>query len=63
MTAMFSKPDPPPVPSITDPNVQAAAQAQRVAAANAAGRASTILTSGLGDTTEVTTAKKELLGS
>jgi hypothetical protein len=45
-----SLPKPQPVPTIADPNVQAAADAQRVAAAQAAGRASTVLTSGLGDT-------------
>jgi len=62
MTTLFSSPKPPPViaaPTVTDPNVQAAAAAQRMAA----GRSSTILTSGLGDTSTPSTAKKELLGT
>ena len=50
-------------PSYTDPSVQAAALAQKKAAAEAAGRQSTILTGGSGDTSNVTTAKKALLGA
>lgn len=49
-------------PSYTDPAVQAAARAQETAEANAKGRASTILTGGLGDTSDTTTAKRSLLG-
>jgi hypothetical protein len=62
MSGLFSSPKPAPVPTITDPAVQAAASAQRMAAAQAGGRAATILTSGLGDTSTPTTAKKALLG-
>jgi hypothetical protein len=50
------------VPSYSDPAAQAAAQAQATAAANAKGRASTILTSGQGDTSTATVQKKSLLG-
>ncbi len=53
---------PPAVPSLQDPSVMAAADAQATAAANAKGRASTILTSGQGDTSPLTTQKKQLLG-
>jgi hypothetical protein len=68
MSGFFSTPKPPPVimapppPTPTDPSVEAAADAQRQAQAQAAGRASTILTSGLGDTSTPTLGKKELLG-
>lgn len=49
-----------PVPTIADPNVKQAAEMQRLAAANAAGRGSTILTSGLGDTSPAPTMKQTL---
>jgi len=52
-----------PAPTVTDPAVQAAAQAQRMAAAGAMGQSGTILTSGLGDLSTPTTAPKTLLGS
>jgi len=64
MTAMFSKPKAPPVlPAPTSADAQAAAQAQRMAAASAMGRQQTILTSGLGDTSTPITAQKQLLGA
>lgn len=50
-------------PLYTDPSVQAAALAQQKASANAAGRASTILTSGEGDTSTASIGRKTLLGS
>jgi len=50
-------------PKLEDPSVAAAALAQQSAAANARGRASTILTSGMGDQSAVTTNKKQLLGA
>jgi hypothetical protein len=65
MASLFSTPKPPkiaPAPTTTDPNVQAAAAAQRAAAASATGRMSTILTSGLGDTSTPMLQTKELLG-
>lgn len=68
MSSLFSSPkSPPPVvippaPTITDPSIQAAAQAQQTASAQAAGRASTVLTSGLGDTSTPAIGKKILLG-
>lgn len=68
MGSLFSSPkylDPgpaPTVPTVTDPSIAAAAAAQQTAAAQSAGRASTILTSGLGDTSAPTTGKKTLLG-
>lgn len=49
-----------PVPTLADPNVQQAAEAQRLAAAQAAGRGSTILTSGLGDTSRPNVMKSTL---
>jgi hypothetical protein len=53
----------PPAPKVTDPAVQAAANAQKFATASAQGRRSTILTSGLGDTSSTAqTGKKQLLG-
>lgn len=52
----------PQAPSYTDPAIQAAARAQETATANARGRQSTILTGGGGDTSTVTTAKRDLLG-
>ena len=69
MASLFSSPNipaPAPVqaaPQVTDPSVQAAAQAQQTAAANADCRASTILTSGQGDTSAAAAAKKTLLGN
>lgn len=56
---------PPPAPTQSDAEVQAAALAERRRAANAKGRASTILTGGEGDTTGAPVAKpalKNLLG-
>lgn len=50
-------------PTVLDPAVQAAAEQARLAAGEAAGRMSTILTSGLGVTSPVSAAKKTLLGS
>lgn len=50
-------------PSATDPAALAAAQDQQTAAAQSAGRASTILTSGLGDRSTPTLAKSALLGT
>jgi len=66
MTAMFSSPPKvqkaKPAPAVTDPSVQAAAEAQRTAQAQAAGRASTILTSGLGDTAAPQIGLKTMTG-
>ncbi|HEV2673388.1 MAG TPA: hypothetical protein VGV37_02535 [Aliidongia sp.] len=68
MTALFSSPKVatvapiPPAPIASDPAATAAAQEQATAAAQAAGRASTILTSGQGDTSQARVAKKTLLG-
>lgn len=68
MTAMFSSPKtpdvvtPPPPPTPADPAVQQAARDAQTAAAMAAGRGSTILTGGQGDTSKATVAKKVLLG-
>lgn len=56
-------PPPPKPPKLEDPSIAAAALAQNTASANAMGRASTILTSGSGDASAVTTNKKTLLGS
>lgn len=54
---------PPPVPTREDPEVQEAARRQRTAAANARGRASTILTGELGVTgAQGTTGRPRLLG-
>lgn len=49
-------------PTPTDPNVVAAADAARQAQAQAAGRASTILTSGSGDTSQAMIGRKTALG-
>jgi hypothetical protein len=49
-------------PMRADANVDAAAAAARAAAARVAGRASTIATSGQGDTSAAVTTKKTLLG-
>ena len=67
MSGLFgSTPSPPPpvqpVPSPGDPAVQAAARQQAVAAANAAGRGSTLLTGGAGDTSSPVVGKSVLLG-
>lgn len=69
MSGLFSAPAmPPPVamaaPNITSPAVQQAADAQRTAQAQAAGRASTVLTSGLGAPAlaQGNLARKTLLG-
>lgn len=51
-----------PAPTIADPSVAAAALAQQTAYANQAGRASTILTGGQGDTSVVNAYRKTLLG-
>jgi len=53
----------PPPPSRSDADVQAAALATRRRAANASGRASTILTSGQGVRDEVDTRKTVLGGA
>ena len=60
--AVEKAPTPQTVPTIADPSVQAAAQAQQTAAAMAAGRNSTLLTSGQGVPGPATVAKKVLLG-
>lgn len=68
MASLFSAPKMPPVPtaitapSVTDPSVAQAARDQATAAAQAAGRASTIATSGQGDTSTPDTARTTLLG-
>lgn len=54
---------PPPQPQRQDPAVAQARKSNRQQAARAQGRGSTILTSGLGLTTEASTTKKQLLGS
>jgi hypothetical protein len=54
-------PDPPPTP--VDPAVTRARTKDRQQAALAQGRSATVLTSGLGLTSEATSAKKTLLGS
>lgn len=53
----------PPPPTINDTSVADAAAAERLRQQRAAGRASTDLTGGTGDTTEAPTAKKVLLGA
>lgn len=53
---------PPPVPTFEDPAVADAAQEERRRAARA-GRASTILTSALGDLSAPSLSRKTLLGS
>ena len=53
----------PPAPTKVDPSVVDAKIRNRQVAALAAGRSSTILTSGLGLTTPASTAKKTLLGT
>jgi hypothetical protein len=65
MSGMFSKPSmpapPPPVPTVATPQVQAAADAQRMKTRAASGRASTMLT-GDEDLSRPMTATKKLLG-
>ena len=51
-----------PVPTLSSPSVLAAEQAQAAATAQAAGRASTLLTGPQGDTSTTAVAKKTLLG-
>ena len=69
MASMFSSPKlpaqqpTPQVPTIADPGVAAAAEAERVNAANRKGRGSTILTAGLGDISQANVEKKKLLGA
>lgn len=53
---------PPKVPEAADPEVERARAEQRLRAKRRLGRNRTILTSGLGDTTEPTLEKKTLLG-
>jgi hypothetical protein len=66
---LFPKPKPIPTnapapkpPGITDPLTRDEADDERTAAAEAAGRASTIMTGGQGDTSTPTLGKKTLLG-
>ena len=54
---------PPPVPEASDEAVQAARDAERRRRKKRSGRKSTILTSELGDVTDPSLEKKELLGS
>lgn len=56
-------PAPPAPPTPQDPSVTKAKLRNKQVAALAAGRSSTILTSGLGLTTPANTAKKSLLGT
>jgi hypothetical protein len=61
----FSSPSPPPPPPAPGPDsasVEAAASAERERLRRARGRASTILTGGLGDSSPVASAVKRLLG-
>jgi hypothetical protein len=53
---------PPPIPTMASPGVLAAQQAEASQQAQAAGRASTLLTSGTGVSTPAVTQKKTLLG-
>jgi hypothetical protein len=53
---------PPPVPTLANPAVLDAERQQEASQAQAAGRASTLLTSGTGVTSQPTLAKKTLLG-
>lgn len=65
MTSAPSMPAPqpaPPVPTVTSSAVQQAGTDAQTAAAQAAGRASTLLTGGQGDQASATVAKKTLLG-
>jgi hypothetical protein len=56
-------PPPPPAPKAQDPSVARNRNAERATTAALKGRDGTILTSGLGLTTEASAAKKTLLGS
>jgi hypothetical protein len=68
MSALFdspkipASPPPPPAPLPSDTAAQQTAQQQATMEAQAAGRTSTLLTSGQGDTSTPTIAKKTLLG-
>jgi hypothetical protein len=68
ITGLFSSPKQPQViqspaaPTPADPSVQLAARDAATAAATAAGRGSTILTGGQGDTSVAPVARKVLLG-
>ncbi len=53
---------PPPVPTLANPAVLDAERQQAAAQAQAAGRASTLLTGGTGVSSQPTLAKKTLLG-
>ena len=59
---MPNMPQNPAVPNYTDPSVQANADAAAAAQARAAGRSSTLLTGGQGDTSAVNTTTKTVLG-
>ena len=72
MCSRRSAPVPPPPPpvqmpappaTVIDPAVKNARKNEKKAAANLAGRKSTILTGSKGDLTEANTTKKTLLGS
>lgn len=56
-------PPPPPAPTLAAPDVQAAARQQAIDAAQADGRAATMLTGPNGDTSPAPVAKKTLLGT
>lgn len=60
--APAAPPPPPPPPTRSDADVQAAALDARQRRSRAQGRASTVLTSGEGVTSEATPASKTLLG-
>lgn len=73
MGGLFSSPAPPPAPppppptpapapTVSDESAQEAAAAERKRRSLAQGRASTVLTSGEGDTSEANTASAQLLG-
>ncbi|NIA72281.1 hypothetical protein HBA54_27180 [Pelagibius litoralis] len=55
-------PAPAPPPAADDPAIEEARRKERMAAAKRKGRAATILTSGLGDTTGDTSAQTTKLG-
>jgi hypothetical protein len=69
MSAVFSKPSPPPLPqlplspTLDDPAVEEARKGAQIAARNARGRAATILTGGQGLVGDVPVNKKTLLGA
>lgn len=68
MSAVFSKPSPPPLPAplaptTEDPAVEVARKRAQRAAQNAKGRAATILTGGEGLTGDTPINKKTLLGA